>query len=487
MISYDWMAINGPADFEKLTNLIPKAHGGGHVISLLRRILNASVAAVLVEYPYVDKDYRSTYYVYYAKKARPFDSSCVRLHLFTKSASFDAKTALLTLPSISTGHYLGCVVLRPTYMQTIVKAVIDPDALHKTETMQVIVAPHKVHLLGHTLSVRGFPFAEQASDVAVCAQTACWGVLRHYSERWSIYREFTLFEVSSMGLSGGVGGLRAARGLSAKEMETILLAAGTYPTIVARGEDADQYVRELMGWLESGFPVIAMLDRSHAVTVIGVTKNIVSPVPAKQSLSSWGEISGLVVMDDGTAPYRVMPVWRTDSTTDEVQDTFEDVSHFIVALPEKLTYPSLSVDRMATKFSSAPPAGFLNLYRQGCAVRYFVTTAAALRRHALANVSSYSQEILDMYMRTELPQFVWVIEFSSADHVTKNQVIYRLVADATASPMEAFPAFFVHSIANALVIDDIPGKRLKRKNFSPVGDVMSRMNGDLVPFGPHVF
>jgi len=46
--------------------------------------LSALPEGVLVEYPYVDKDYRSTYYGFYAKKGQRYDPYCVRLHFFNE-------------------------------------------------------------------------------------------------------------------------------------------------------------------------------------------------------------------------------------------------------------------------------------------------------------------------------------------------------------------------------------------------------------------
>ena len=50
---------------------------------------------MLVEHGYVDKDYRSTFYNFYAKKGRQYRPDCIRLHFFDSTVSYDeARTDL---------------------------------------------------------------------------------------------------------------------------------------------------------------------------------------------------------------------------------------------------------------------------------------------------------------------------------------------------------------------------------------------------------
>lgn len=486
MISYDWLEIKGPDDYEVVAKFIGGEFLGGAVIPLLRRILDGNVRNVLIEQPYVDKDYRSTYYAFYAKRARPFRSDCVRLHFFGDSVTFDAARLDLRLPEGSPGHYFGFMVLRPTHSQTIVRAVIDPNATLRSESLFLASGQHKVHLLGQTLTVCGFPYAQQASDIAVCAQTACWGVLRHYSERWPTYREFLLQEVTTLGLDGAVGGLRSSRGLTPQDMDRVLVEAGTYPLRVRQDLAArPQFHRELFAWLESGFPVVAMLDKYvHAISLIGFAGSRLQPVPPAGELAYWAQVSGVVAMDDGRPPYWVAPLDKSKAATWPRGFALDDVSSFFVPLPEKLTYPSAAVDKLAVEFAESPPDEFEELLGKGCAVRYFVTTAAALRRFAHQSASAFPEKLYHLYMQSELPQFVWIVELSSGQSAPMNHVDYRLVVDATAARHEAFPVFFAHSAKRALIIHYEEDRRLEWVDFSIPVSTMSRMPGDLKIYGP---
>ena len=68
---FEWLPISKASDFERLVDLLdPTEYGLQEVVDWLAQHANDTVAGVLVEFPYIDKDYRSTYYHYYAKKGR---------------------------------------------------------------------------------------------------------------------------------------------------------------------------------------------------------------------------------------------------------------------------------------------------------------------------------------------------------------------------------------------------------------------------------
>src|SRR5208283_4422253 len=109
---------------------------------------------------------------------------------FDEAVLFDDKTLKLSCADNRiTDHYFGYMVLRPTGIATIGRTVLSPD-VRSGASRYIISAHHKVHLLGYKLTIQGFPSMDQHVDIAVCAHVACWSVLRHYSENYSVYREF---------------------------------------------------------------------------------------------------------------------------------------------------------------------------------------------------------------------------------------------------------------------------------------------------------
>ena len=75
---------------------------------------------------------------------------------------------------------------------------------------------------------------DQHIDISVCAHAACWSILRHYSERYSIYREVLTHDITLMAHQFNPGGLVPSKGLEVSHAERVFQEAGTFPYHVAR-------------------------------------------------------------------------------------------------------------------------------------------------------------------------------------------------------------------------------------------------------------
>ena len=89
MAFYDWIKIDKPSDYEQLYCVLDGDFEPTRIVKKLKANITCRVKAVLVEHDYLDKDYRSTFYNFYAKKGRPYRTDCVRLHFFDEQVSFN--------------------------------------------------------------------------------------------------------------------------------------------------------------------------------------------------------------------------------------------------------------------------------------------------------------------------------------------------------------------------------------------------------------
>ncbi len=475
---YELLEINKPDDLDQLGAVLEKAHDAGTVIGKLKAKLSGRCRKVLVEHSYVDKDYRSTYYNFYAKKGYRYDSSCVRLHFFDERAQLiDGHHLTSHDPTVPlAAGYFGFMVLRPTNIQTIGRTVLSPDIIDGFNG-EVITSRFKVHVLGKRLEVQGFPFMSQHSDVSVCAHVACWAILRHYSERFPAYRELLTHDVTRLAHEFDPGGLLPSLGLGLPHAERVFSSAGTFPLVVAKELGNERlFKRQLLAYVESGFPVFAaMSGREHAIAVIGHGEWLPAPVKSEPLYFASDLVSSMVVVDDNHFPYLSI-----DGASGGCGYGVDDIDAFIVPLPEKLYYPADAVDHFAGLIASDNYLGFDHSALGPLTVRYFVTTSAALRQFLDANRSQFDPELVRVAMQLVFPQFVWIVELSSLDQWTRGQVATRMVLDATASCYETNPLFIMHNSTQAYVCDrgGDHGDALLTLG-GPVGSVLSRMPGDL--------
>jgi hypothetical protein len=446
---YIWLPLGSPADVVQIAQHIDPEYAPKVVADKIAGGLSSAVKAILIERNYTDKDYRSTYYNFYSHKGLRYRADCVRLHFFDQTVSFDEPRLNLatTDPSGSlTDHYFGFMVLRPTGVNTIGRSVLTPD-IRTGASRYAITAPHKVHLLGHRLMIHGFPSMDQHVDIAVCAHAACWSILRHYSERFSIYREYLTHEVTQLAQQFDPGGINPSLGLVLSQVERIFQAASTYPLIVARernNKNDASFYRQLTAYLDSGLPLFAaMHEKGHAMAVVGYQWRTPLNTGLLGMRYAWDEIEKLGIVDDNHLPYLSIPV-------DGGTYSAKDIDSFIVALPEKVFYPAHAFDKLVpTLFKLAT---FLQLPAQDqTIIRYFITTSSAVRAFVRRHASEFDLQLIEAVMKLPFAQFIWIVEFATEAQWATGQISGRAFVDATASLTESTPLWVFHGLRRALV------------------------------------
>ena len=476
---YHWIPITNIGDFDQLCNFISEEYGTKSVVERLKEAISPGVRAILVEKEYVDKDYRSTYYNYYAKKGRNYRDDCVRLHFFDGLASFEESTLELQFPdNHPEHHYFGYIVIRPTLVATIGRSVLSPD-IRKEARGHTIQSKHKVHVLGRDLYVYGFPSMDQHIDISVCAHVACWSILRHYSERFSKHRELLLHDITLLAHPFDPGGLVPANGLAINEAERVFHAAGAYPLVVTKDDlDPEFFYRQLLSYVESGFPLFVAMD-DHAVVVVG---HAWKAVPPKTSLVgpryAWNQVDRLVLVDDNRLPYHCIKV---EGPTALGTYSSENFNHFIVPLPEKIFYPADAVEKFVTEFANSVSSEIDMPDDDELIIRYFVTTQASLRRYIHKYRSQFDANFVLAVMQYPTSQFVWVVEYTSANEWGQGRVVTRAILDATASLRDPLPVWFCHDRKSAIFFDRTSPDQSIVLDFAVEGPPLGRMEQNLSP------
>ncbi len=497
---YTWLEIDCQDDYDRLVDILDVEFEPAVIAEELKTNISSEiVSGVLVEHDYIDKDYRSTFYNFYAKMGRPYRQDCVRLHFFDKDVSFSESPLDLQGPDAwLEDHYFGFMVLRPTIAATLGRSLLSPR-IRIGARGTAIQSRHKVHLLGYTLSVWGFPSMAQHADIAVCAHVSCWAILRHYSEQYAQHRELLMHEITMMAQPFDPGGLTPSLGLNLYEAERIFQAAGCYPLMIVREWDDeaqewvndDRFFAQMLSYLDSGFPLFmslqseAMDNEGHAIVLAGYEWRDESGDSREGSSHVWSLVNSLLAVDDNMLPYSSVGIGDdTRSEVDTENYTAEDFNAFIVPLPDKIFYPAQAVESFSLDTMYPIYKAVLNLPEEDTLLRrYFITTVSALRRFARENVSQFGDELVDLLMHLKTTQFVWVIEYASEVQWNDRHITARVVLDASASRKDEQPMWLCHNHELAIVFDrssGVPDGReiaLRRAANTP----LSRMETNLRP------
>ena len=468
-MDYDWIDLAKPRGYGQLTGALDEVFDPTGIAKQLQKEVTDAVKYVLVEHGYVDKDYRSTYYSFYAKKGRPYRRDCVRLHFFDGRIGFDAEETDFQCRNVTPGDcYFGYIVLRPTMVATVGRSVLAPG-IRVGAGGRAIQAEHNVNLLGYVLPVRGFPSMEQPADIAVCAHVSCWAILRYYSERFPQHREYLLDEMATLASPFDPGGLVPSLGLTVREAERVFQAAGCFPLVVAKkrtssggggsGQDVAFY-EQMLAYLESGFPLfVEMRSKLHAVVLVGFDWRRRSRPLKRDPSHAWDQVTTLLMVDDNRLPYRSVAASPT-STLKPVGGDYsgEQFDRFIVALPEKIHFSAVAVgalsDRLARTLVDGQRVAKANVRIR----RYFMTTVAALREEVREQVSNMGNVLAGLFMRLNSAQYVWVVEFCGRAQWDRGAVAARAVVDATASRQDPVATLLLHDDRLAIRFDRSSGR-----------------------------
>jgi len=405
--------------------------------------------SVVIEYPYVDKDYRSVYYNFYAKRGRRYRAACIRVHFF--SALFELNKGIL-LPDAAEGSYLGFMVLRPTLVNTIGRTIISP-ALVKGYDGYVLTSEYEANFLGKKLKVRAFPFMMQHTDITVCAHVACWGILRYYSQNFNDYAERRIFDITKSASPINQGGLLPSKGLKLQDARRIFSLNGCFPHTYDKSSNPDLFYEVLYSYVESGIPVFAaMHGKRHAVSVIGhgpVKENVRS-----YKKNSWGYIESFIVMNDGEMPYKTI-------NKGSHPYSYQDIDAFVVPLPERVYFAAEFVLE-TTMFLLKDDIRFLDMsFISKPVIRCFLARSSSYKNF-IAKQTDIPNEILIPTIELSMPMFIWIAEIRDGTSQSNGRCMARFVLDATANKGERLPFFIIHDHNSVYVHDRADRRELKR-------------------------
>ena len=477
MPTYDWIDLEAPEGYDRLVQVLDAEFNPRRIAQSLKTQVTEAAKGVLVEHGYVDKDYRSTFYNFYAKKGRQYRPDCVRLHFFDGAVWYDEPRIEIVASDLHLEHhYFGYIVLRPTIDATLGRSVLSPD-IRLGARGRAIQSVHYVNLLGHRLPVWGFPSMAQHADIAVCAHVSCWAILRYYSETFPQHREYLVHDITKLVAPFDPGGLVPSLGFNVVGAERVFQAAGYYPVLVGKRDSSSEaaFFSQLLAYLESGFPLfVAMPRERHAVAIVGYSWRQSPAHPGPSSSHVWGQVESLLTVDDNLLPYATVPLHPTGDPRALPSYSADSFSAFVVALPDKMYYPADAIEGFSRRIERALARKRGSGQEPIELRRYFITTVSRLREHARANRTNLGDSLVGLIMHLDTAQFVWVVEYCSVAQWQAGHVAVRAIVDATASPTDLEPIWLLHDDEVALVFDRSSAERrsepiqLNRANLGPL-------------------
>lgn len=266
---------------------------------VIAHALRLGACGAIIEYRYLDADWRNEHREFYASTFRRYPSVAHRLHFFQEPPD-PAWTVRNAPASIKGLHYLGYCVLRPVPAAPVGRTVL--KALPGTGL--TCSAVDRVNLFGVELRVAGAPFIAQDAQLSRCAQTTAWVTAYYHHRKFGGPRMLPGAIAAAVSDDLDHGRSLPSPGLTIGQMGAAARAVGLPPLVyplqhLATGETVPMVVCR---YLNSGLPV-TIATRTHAFVLVGYSRS---------KDRSGRPLIHFLRHDDETGPYQLVEHWQLD-------------------------------------------------------------------------------------------------------------------------------------------------------------------------------
>lgn len=437
MIDFAKLQIKNIDDYDQLLDIIDETHIDQAVVANLKSYIGSKCDALLIEYPYYEKDYLSTYYNFYSKQHGTHSKLCFRVHFFGKIDEEKKER-----------EYYGYITLREGIKDSkIGKSYLSPKLLVEQDAY-LMLDDFSADVYGEKLFVKAFPWMKQETDVSVCAHVAMWSILRYYGNRYKGHRDTVMGEIVDM-VQNDKGRKIPSRGLTPDQIVDTLDLYHFSPVLLGdEYRKLHYFTNEIIAYIESGIPVVATMNRKrHAVTLFGHGKIDYERLngdldnlkePGSDIILHSSLISTVYAIDDNHFPYRQIDP-KVPISDEKIDYALSEINYLIVPYCQKVL---LGFNEIYEKF--------MEIVRQktmkwnGIRIcRIYLTSGNSFKEKAAKN-TLMNEELKKRILLMDMPRFIWCIDLATIEESKSGLISGRVIADSTVGTQDENPWLLMH-------------------------------------------
>lgn len=397
---------------------------------------------VMIEYPYVDKIYRDSYYTYFASKHNHYYRDCLRVSFFSKEITNDHFRNEDLVTELNE-MFLGYLVIRPTFTCPIGRSLISKNAF---EENNFITCNYKGSVLvnGVKLTVEGYPHSSQDTESISCAETTIWSVMEYFGNRYADYKPTKPSSIINVLNKFSKQRLLPSNGLTVDQISFALKEFGFGTSIYAEDEAFEKELNNIIAYyIESGIPVIAAIKNEnigHATVIIGheidkefdLTNVKIRELSYPDENIEYIDYTDIpkkyVVIDDNLAPYRLIDLNNPVEHYDDEYFEGATIESIVVPLYKKIYLEVINARSLAISIISDSNFGYK--FNKGFVFRFFLTSSRSFKSH-VSKLKSKEDILIEALVLAKMPKFIWVAEIYENDNFNTGKADGLIVIDAT--------------------------------------------------------
>lgn len=400
---------------------------------------------VFIEYPYVDRVYRDSYYSYFSSKHNAYFRDCIRVAFFSDKIT-ERHFREEKFRSKLQEAFLGFVIVRPTFPNVIGRSLLHRHALVDSQFEQCSYTTN-VLINGVKLDVAGFPHSSQDAESISCAETTIWSLMEYFGSRYPDYKPTLPSHILRVLSRYAKQRLLPSNGLTVDQISYALKEFGfgtyIYSADNAYGDDLENIIAT---YVESGIPIIAAIANhtvGHAIVMIGrETDSAVDLAQQRSRTLTYTEGTTVsyvdhtdiqrryVVQDDNFPPYQQISLVNPSEHYEGVDEAFAGctIQSIVVPLHRKVYLEADKAKSLVMNILTDTDFGFV--FSDTFVFRFFLTSSRSFKDH-VAKLPLLDADVKNLLVLSRMPKFIWCTELYGAEHYDQNQASGLIVIDAT--------------------------------------------------------
>lgn len=386
---------------------------------------------LVIEYPYVDKFYRDSYYNYYSSKHNNYQRDCIRVSLFEGEIEIGQFIKQEKHESLEEA-YLGFFILRPTINSIMGRSMINPKAFDDSN-FKICSCSVNSMIYGLKANAKGFPHSSQDGESIKCAETTIWELMEYFSNKYSEYKPTLPHEINLAIERFSFQRQLPSNGLSMDQISFALKQFGFGTRVYSKDTYGDEIYEIIDTYVESGIPVVVGLQSSdigHVILCIGketITHIELDEVKKNEYFKNdeavnyfmpFGENSRYVVQDDNLIPYRLVQLNNPGELYQDDELKKYQIDSIVVPL-----YPKIYLEAVLAKklFFELLKDNTLGLELQSDFIfRYYLASSRTFKNH-ISKLEKLGEDIKNSLLLTKMPKFIWCGEIYDRDEFNSNE------------------------------------------------------------------
>ena len=425
----------------------------------------------LIEYPYVDKVYRNSYYHYYASKHSAYQRDCIRVSIFSEKIE-SGDFLNVDMHGSLKEKFLGYFILRP--LKAIIgRSVINPVAFEE-DNFKICSYSGDCLIYGIKFRAEGFPHSSQDAETITCAETTVWALMEYFGTKYSEYKPVLPSQIIDTLKSQAMERQLPSDGLTMDEVSFVLKQYGFGPKLYSQTQYQESLFEIIDAYIESGIPVMTGLKSAtgglgHVVVLVGKqydqpnfkavkTKNYTAFKRNVNYYDAADLAEYYVVQDDNQPPYSLITLDKPGALYSDTDSQSYAINSVVIPLYPRIYLEAFVAKNLIVEILKDTVLGCD--FKDEFVLRFFLASSRSFKTH-ISDLEGFDADLKNSMLLVKMPKFIWIAEIYERDafKYESGEAAGLIVLDATETNQAstdtlifaAYPSHFVSIKENKFI------------------------------------